>query len=698
VTEQQQERATGAVDLPLYLVGGVWLLSLGLMFWAAVSPAPDSWFYVALGAFIGCSLAWTALQLSQGRRVWGPIVLIVGLLLLVFGVSTLICNLWSLPWPWSPHQHPSSQWTVAAYACAYLGASYLVELLREQVDKHPRLLWAGIGLFFGGAALTLGIGIAFLLGAASGIAPLLTLGVSALVFLPIGLGIISERALVTLSPDNRKGEPGGGWRAWAWAHRRTLCAAGGLVLAGASVAVLSYQDHWAPIPLIVAPCLLVLVAALVSNTHADIAVILCVIALVGIAPVEVNVALADPFLPAGGPPSADLRAQSSDLLALGDSYMSGEGAKTFIKGTDEADGDACRRSPTAYAVLGVGPETPFAHVSFLACSGARTINVLPQPGPPHPCTPHESGPCPQSGESATQVDQVAALTSQLPHYKPKLVIVSLGGNDAGFSEIGDACIAPGDCTDQQNLFLGNLRLVQSDLLKTYKSIRAALPGVPVAVVPYPQPLYDAASCGSIALTRNERNFIRRFLASLDQVIEWDAEQAQFYYMGQMENALAGQHLQLCDPKNQDGPGINFVSPESVGGLPDQRFDPANWLHDSLHPNERGHQAMLDAFSAWLTQHPDPGWQAPGDPAAREPALPAATCTFDTANHPGPSCHDTLRSWEYSQILNLWPLALGALVGLIGLWMISVAALSGRPPLSHPKPLGQPAGTGVEGAR
>ncbi len=411
---QQKDRAQAAGGLPLYLVGGIWLLSLGLMFLAAVSPAPDSWFYVALGAFIGCSIAWTALQLSSGRRVRWPIVLIAGLLLLIFGVSTVVCNVWSLPWPWSPHDHPTSQWTVAAYACAYLGASYLVELLREQVDTHPRLLWAGLGLFGGGAALTLGIGIAFLLGAVSGIVPLLTL----------------------------------------------------------------------------------------------IAVILCVIALAGIAPVEVKVALADSFLPAGQPPSSDLKAQSSDLLALGDSYMSGEGAKTFIQGTDEADGDTCRRSPSAYTVLGVGPETPFTHVSFLACSGARVVNVLPQPGTPHPCTPHEPGPCPQSGESATQVDQMAALTSQLPHYKPDLVILSLGGNDAGFAQLGEACVAPGDCSAEQNLFLGNLRLVQSDLLTAYRSIRAALPDTPVAVVPYPQPLYDATSCGSIALTVHERQFIR----------------------------------------------------------------------------------------------------------------------------------------------------------------------------------------------
>ena len=667
----QEDRANGPGVLPLYLVGGAWLVSLGLMLWAAVSPAPDSWFYIALGAFIGCSLAWTAVQLSQGRRVSWPIAAIVGLLLFIFGTATIICRLWSLPWPWSPHEHPTSQWTTCACACAYLGASYLVELLREQVDTRPRLLRTGAALFAVGAALTLGLGVAFLLGTLNGIVPLVALGVSALVLLPIGLGVVSEGALVAVRPGDR----------------RALWAACGFVLAAASVTFLGFRDHWHLTVLIVAPCLLVLIAALVSNTHADIAVILCVIALVGIAPLEVNVALASPFLPADGPPSTDLKAQSADLLAMGDSYMSGEGAKTFIKGTNEADSDTCRRSPTAYAVLGVGPETPFTHVSFLACSGARTINVLPQQGTPHQCAAHEPGPCPQSGEPATQVDQVAALTSQLAHYKPSLVILSLGGNDAGFSDLGQACVAPGDCSAEQNLFLGNLRLVQSDLLKTYLAVRAALPGIPVAVVPYPQPLYDTASCGAIALTVKERTFIRQFLINLDQVIEWDAEQAHFYYLSQMVNALAGQHLQLCDPQNQGGYGINFVSPESVGGLPDQRFNPAHWLHDSFHPNERGHQAMLDAFSAWLTQHPDPRPpDAPADWAASEPRLPAATCTFDTDNHPGPSCQGMLSHWEYRQILSLWPFALGILVELAGLWMLSVAGLSGRPLPYHPGPL------------
>jgi hypothetical protein len=114
----------------------------------------------------------------------------------------------------------------------------------------------------------------------------------------------------------------------------------------------------------------------------------------------------------------------------------------------------------------------------------------------------------------------------------------------------------------------------------------------------------------------------------------------------------------------------------------------NWLHDSFHPNERGHQAMLVAFSAWLAQHPHPTTNAPSDPAASQPVLPAATCTFDPANHPGPSCEDALSQWEYRQILHLWPLLPGVLVVLAGLWMLSVAGLSRSPLPDHSKRLRQ----------
>ena len=77
-------------------------------------------------------------------------------------------------------------------------------------------------------------------------------------------------------------------------------------------------------------------------------------------------------------------------------------------------------------------------------------------------------------------------------------------------------------------------------------------------------------------------------------------------------------------------------------------------------------------------------QRPG--RERAGAAPGATCTFDTDNHPGPSCQDVLSHWEYRQIPEAaWPLLPGVLVGLkFGLWMLSVAGLSRSPLPEHPE--------------
>lgn len=57
-------------------------------------------------------------------------------------------------------------------------------------------------------------------------------------------------------------------------------------------------------------------------------------------------------------------------VALGDSYASGDGVPPYAEGTDEANGNRCRRSSSAYAhrVSGRVGKT----LDFGACSGART--------------------------------------------------------------------------------------------------------------------------------------------------------------------------------------------------------------------------------------------------------------------------------------------------------------------------------------
>ena len=663
-----------ADNWPLYLVGGLWLVSLGLMFWAALAPAPTGWFYFAVGAFIGCSVVWTAVQLTQADRSPFLLVVAVGVLFAVAAVLLFIEDQTGIVGVAGEH---NGAVTVATWVCAYLSLGFLVEILREQATQHAWPFWAGLAPLAVGGAVSLGVTIAFLLGAVSGLIPLVALGVSALLLMPVGLNLASERALAVLQP--RDGEVPPRWRSrWVW-------AVAGLVLAGGAVLYFTIRSHWSWTALVVAACALGLLAALVSNTHADIVIVLCVIALLGLAPAEVGVTVARSL-------GATQATPSGELLALGDSYMSGEGAKTFISDTDEAGNDTCRRAPTAYAVLAIGLEDQFNHLSFLACSGARTNNVLPQPGRKSECTPVQITPCAQRGEGSTQVDQIKALVARPQGYKPSLVILTIGGNDAGFADLGEACVAPGDCVSQQNLFLGNLRRVQSALIRTYASIRAVLPNTPVVVVPYPQPLDAVPSCGSIALTADERKFILTFLGSLDDVIEQAAAQAHFYYMGSMVSALAGSHLQLCDPANQGGYGINFVSPRSVGGLPGQRFNPGNWLHDSFHPNEQGHQAMLAAFNTWLAQipHSDPEAPATTDPAAATvvqnlPAPPACYFGGDGTGHN--SCDAMLRTWEYRQILALWPYSIIIVIAVIGLWMLSVAGLSCCPSPKLPRPRG-----------
>jgi lysophospholipase L1-like esterase len=671
---QENQAVKAGFPLPLYLVGSAWLISLGFMIWAADVPSSGDVFYLAVGAFIGCSGAWVGLQLTQAGRAPGWFVVSGGGGFLLFGSVVLVCS-----------RFPSldlddSAWLVSAGICLYMGLGFLIGWARVQVYGRSRWpFWVGLACLAGATGVIVGVGIALLKGAVSGGVAPLALGVSALLLLPIGINLLSEQALAMLDPrsgpDGQVDADAGAARPWL--RRRSVWAAAGFILAAASGIALYLTSHSGWTVAVVGACLLGLMVALVSNTHADVAAALCLIALLGVAPLEVASAVAQPVT----------QPSTMDLLALGDSYMSGEGAATYLEGTDESGGDTCRRAPTAYAVLAVGPGQPFNHVTFLACSGARTNNVLSASAPAVDEPPNN----PQAGEKWTQVDQIDQLKSHDPStYRPRLAIVALGGNDAGFADLGEACVAPGDCTEEQDMFLGNLARVKDQLLAAYAAIKAALPpGTPVLAVPYPQPLANTTSCGAIALTLDERNFIRTYLATLDRVIEWVAAQEGFYYLGQMENALAEEHLQLCDPKNQGGYGINFVSPESVNGLPDERFNPVNWLHDSFHPNERGHQAMLDVFNQWLAGNDMTAGSASGPTSEPEnknqvafPALPPAPrCLFGAATN---SCDAELRAWEYQNILDLWPYAIAALAGLVGLWMLSVAGLSFCPYPERPK--------------
>src|SRR5687768_8413680 len=105
-------------------------------------------------------------------------------------------------------------------------------------------------------------------------------------------------------------------------------------------------------------------------------------------------ALAAPLLAA---PAAVHGAAPPPYVALGDSYSSGTGTRSYL-----ADGTSCQRSTSAFPSL-VAAARGYA-LNFRACSGAKVADVT--------------------------TTQLGALTTAT-----RYVTISVGGNDAGFADV-----------------------------------------------------------------------------------------------------------------------------------------------------------------------------------------------------------------------------------------------------------------------
>src|SRR6476659_5808907 len=102
-------------------------------------------------------------------------------------------------------------------------------------------------------------------------------------------------------------------------------------------------------------------------------------------------------------------AATPSYVALGDSYSSGVGTRTYID-----DGTSCQRSVYAYPSL-IAAAKGYA-LNFRACSGAKVADV-----------------------TSTQLSALTASTSY--------VTISVGGNDAGFTSVITTCAEPAWLSD-----------------------------------------------------------------------------------------------------------------------------------------------------------------------------------------------------------------------------------------------------------
>ncbi|WP_405827121.1 SGNH/GDSL hydrolase family protein [Streptomyces sp. NBC_00105] len=636
----------GRLNLPfwgtraLFLAGTLFLVvesSRGVPLWELI---------VAVAVFFLCAFVLVTRQFKKGHSTEGdpPGWLIrVAVALCVVGLALL-----DIYWLASRRVDPL---LLIGFVLLLLGLGWLAEAWRgATAERVPALRRWGLVLL--GIAIVTGLVAVALLPAAKGgrfLLLVVNLGVAVLVFLPLALNLLSEWGLRKIR------------------GRRFIGQMGALLvfLVAPLVIVSLVLTDWV-LAAVLSAAVLVLLLAIVSNTHLDVALVLAGLCLLAATPPE-------DFEP------KTLTSPGGEriLVAMGDSYMSGEGAETFYKNTNDSGGNECRRSPTAYAVkVATVEDARFDRLVFIACSGARTYNVVASSKRPDAT--------PQPKEKFTQIDQLKRRGNS---FRPALVIVGLGGNDAGFSTLGSACLAPGDCsTDEvKKLFFDNLHNVRLALTETFKSLKANLPpGVPIVAVPYPQPFAEAPKCPGVALTGSERVFIRDFLVRLNKAVFDATTAARIEYLKGMESSFADSKVQLCQARKGDA-GVNFVDISSVKGLAEQRFSPAKWIHNSLHPNETGHDALLKTLNTWLNDHEElldrghvtPDAETPLSPVDRGAGSePEPQCSMtDPGNK---NCRTQVSKWARQQLNNNWGWGLVVLVVLAILWAATIAAISLHP--------------------
>ncbi|MEU8705778.1 SGNH/GDSL hydrolase family protein [Streptomyces sp. NPDC048565] len=161
-----------------------------------------------------------------------------------------------------------------------------------------------------------------------------------------------------------------------------------------------------------------------------------------------------------------------DYVALGDSYASGVGAGSY----DSGSGD-CKRSTRAYPALWEAANNP-ASFAFTACSGARTGDVT--------------------------AGQLGPLNSGTD-----LVSISIGGNDAGFSDVMTTCVLQSEATCLNRIATARAYVdstLPGQLDSVYAAISAKAPSAHVVVLGYPRFYQLGGSC-LVGLSEAKRSAI-----------------------------------------------------------------------------------------------------------------------------------------------------------------------------------------------
>lgn len=202
------------------------------------------------------------------------------------------------------------------------------------------------------------------------------------------------------------------------------------------------------------------------------------------------------------------------VVAIGDSFQSGENAGSYYNETDRAfdssTWNACRRSTKAWPRLITLPGQsssvgtladkfdPSVDFEFMSCSGAKASNMADNTT--RYWWTHTETLESLHDDAEGQFGEKDQVDSGVLSPDTTLVLLSAGGNDASFPDVMQDC-ANGDCTANSAAYAQQIQAAQGAVNTLIASVHNKAPNARIVLVGYPKLFADdhARSC-SLVLT------------------------------------------------------------------------------------------------------------------------------------------------------------------------------------------------------
>jgi hypothetical protein len=289
----------------------------------------------------------------------------------------------------------------------------------------------------------------------------------------------------------------------------------------------------------------------------------------------------------------------SDYLALGDSYTSGEGAFDYAYGTDSPE-NRCHLSRNSYPLLLTHGVFSPAGGHSVACSGA-VINDITDLKDTYKGQARDGYTLNDLRQS--HLDLLSSIRASfapgylaqgwfVQEYQPRIVTVSVGGNDAGFGDLVQTCVVPhisrhlsdSTCynTYEDRLEIKNtIDRVVPRWTSLYRQLAAMSPASQIYAIGYPDLVDDQGDCAlNVNLNKSELEFSKELVEYLNSDIEKAAEAANVTYID-IGKALAGHRL--CETASFNVAVNGLTAGDDAGPLSIKVLG-----RESYHPNALGH--------------------------------------------------------------------------------------------------------------